>query len=184
MKRNILWIMAVVMSVLVACAPAARATDPAATPSPTFTVLNACDILTARDAFIPMGEPMAIIEEIPAGEVSSEFGFVSRCVYAGADPVSTTLLTLQITQTKPGLEVASIEEIAERYLRGMEQAGVTRHEVLDEFGEAAFWLPETQTMSVFMEDGTGVIVSIEPVNENAREVARQVVEKIISTLGY
>jgi hypothetical protein len=190
MIKRYLWFMPFLILLLAACMPAAPAPAPDPTPEatrtplPTVTILNACDVMPERDLMLPMGEPMTIIEETTPNQMTGEFSFISRCVYAGSDPVSEALLTLQVMQSKPGIDVAPIEEIAERYIGGMEQSGLTRYMTLDEFSPAAFWLPETQTMTVFMEDGTGVTVTIEPVSENARNTAYQVVEKTLEALGY
>jgi hypothetical protein len=188
MKR--MWMFLILMIMMTGCAPAvvglAETATPAGDPtlSPTFAVLNACEVMPERDIFLPMGEPMTILEETTANQMSSEYSFISRCVYGGSDPASEALLTLQVLQPKPGLDVAAIEVIAERYLDGMEQTGITQYETLDEFSQAAFWLPETQTMTVFMEDGTGVIVSVEPLNDSARTIAFHMIEKTLEALGY
>jgi hypothetical protein len=157
---------------------------PAPTPRPTLALVNACDIMHVRDVSTLMGEPMTVFDESKAGEATGEFSFISRCDFAGSDPVSEARLVLTILQPKPGLEVLPIEEIAERYVQGMQQAGLSQYEPLAEFGEAAFWLPETQSMTVFQEDGTGITVSVEPLLDNAREVAHQMVENAFDAMGY
>jgi hypothetical protein len=190
MNKKFLWIVAILVLMIAACTPDAPlptpepAAGPTRTPRPAFTAINACDVVSEREMLKPMGEPMTIIEEIKPGQVPTDYSINTHCLYAGSDPASQSRLKLQILQPLPGLEVAEIDVIIERFQAGMESAGVTKYETLPELSPAAFWLPETQTMTVFMEDGTGVSVSLEPENENARSIALQVVEKALDHLGY
>jgi hypothetical protein len=154
------------------------------TPRPTVTILNACDVIVESEITTLVGEPMTVFDEIRAGETTDAVSFTSRCEFAGWDPVSEARVMLTVYQPKPGLEVLPIEEIAQRYIAGMQSAGITQYEPLAELGPAAFWLPESQTTTVFQEDGTGVTVSVEPVSENARAVAYQIVELALTELGY
>jgi hypothetical protein len=154
------------------------------TPRPTVTILNACDVIDESEITRLVGEPMTVFDEIRAGQMTEAVSFTSRCEFAGWDPVSEARVILTVYQPKPGLEVLPIEEIAQRYIAGMQSAGITQYEPLTELGPAAFWLPETQTTTVFQEDGTGVTVSVEPSSENARTIANQIVELALAALGY
>jgi hypothetical protein len=154
------------------------------TPRPTVTILNACDVIDESEITRLVGEPMTVFDEIRAGQMTEAVSFTSRCEFAGWDPVSEARVILTVYQPKPGLEVLPIEEIAQRYIAGMQSAGITQYEPLTELGPAAFWLPETQTTTVFQEDGTGVTVSVAPSSENARTIANQIVELALAALGY
>jgi hypothetical protein len=171
-----------VAAVLTGCtAPTA---EPVPTPRPTVTILNACDVIDESEITMLVGEPMTVFDEVHAGETTDAVSFTSRCEFAGWDPVSEARVILSVYQPKPGLEVLPIEEIAQRYISGMQSAGITQYEPLTELGPAAFWLPETQTTTVFQEDGTGVTVSVAPSSENARAVANQIIERTLNELGY
>jgi hypothetical protein len=163
---------------------AAPTVEPEPTPRPTVTIINACEVIDESEITRLVGEPMTVFDEIRAGQMTEAFSFTSRCEFAGWDPVSEARVILTVYQPKPGLEVSPIEEIAQRYIAGMQSAGITQYEPLTELGPAAFWLPETQTMTVFQADGTGVTVSVAPSSENARTVTNQIVERTLNELGY
>jgi hypothetical protein len=188
MNRKKLWIFPVLMLMIAACTPAAPAPEPTAgptrTPRPPFTAINACDVISERDLLLPMGEPMTIIDQSTPNESIGDYSFNSRCVYAGSDPASETLLTLQVFQPRPGLDIAPVDEIADRFITAMTDAGATRIDPVEEISSPAFWLPDAQTLTVFLEDGTSVSVSVMPISENARSSASQVVEMTLSQLGY
>jgi hypothetical protein len=160
------------------------APNPTRTPRPPFTAINACDVISERDLLLPMGEPMTIIDQSTPNESIGDYSFNSRCVYAGSDPASETLLTLQVFQPRPGLDIAPVDEIADRFITAMTDAGATRIDPVEEISSPAFWLPDAQTLTVFLEDGTSVSVSVMPISENARSSASQVVEMTLSQLGY